>query len=204
MINNFTNYQNRFFDLSTELYIDDVSKLTEYEHEYRTKAEEYSNKNHVSVFYSLKHIQDGFYDYGQFFMVPVSEKDIDLLTRTYAFNHLLGIHYISDIKIITPNITGHEYEYECARYLESKGFINIEVTKGSGDQGIDVIAVKDGKRYGIQCKHYSNSVPNKAVQEAYAGAEFYGCDVAAVMTNSTYTKSAIELAQSIGVELWNY
>lgn len=96
---------------------------------------------------------------------------------------------------------GHEYEYACAQYLKRNGFINVQVTKASGDQGIDIIATK-GKKYGIQCKYYSAAVGNKAVQEAYAGANFYGCDVAVVMTNNTFTKSAIELAEKLHVELW--
>lgn len=96
---------------------------------------------------------------------------------------------------------GHEYEHACAQYLKRTGFTNVQVTKASGDQGIDVIATK-GKKYGIQCKYYTGNVGNKAVQEAYAGAKFYGCDVAVVMTNSTFTKSAKELAEKLGVELW--
>lgn len=41
------------------------------------------------------------------------------------------------------------------------------------------------------------------MQEAYAGAEFYGCDVPVVVTNSWFTPSAKELADEIGVELWD-
>ena len=95
------------------------------------------------------------------------------------------------------------YEEECANDLRQKGFQNVEVTRKSADQGIDVIAYKDGLKYGIQCKYYNNPVPNKAVQEAYAGAAFYGCDVAVVMTNSTFSDSATELAHRIGVKLWS-
>lgn len=96
---------------------------------------------------------------------------------------------------------GHEYEYACAQYLKRNGFTKVQVTKASGDQGIDIIATK-GKKYGIQCKYYSGAVGNKAVQEAYAGSKFYGCDVAVVMTNNTFTKSAKELAEKLSVELW--
>lgn len=100
------------------------------------------------------------------------------------------------------DIDGHQYEYECANILKHRGFSHVTVTKGSGDQGIDVIAYNDGKKYGIQCKYYASPVGNKAVQEAYAGAKFYNCDVAAVMTNTTFTLSAKELASKTGVELW--
>lgn len=105
---------------------------------------------------------------------------------------------------MNSDITGHEYEHVCAKKLKKQGFTNVKVTKGSGDQGIDIIAHKDGKKYGIQCKYYSSPVGNWAVQEAFAGSRYYDCDYAVVMTNTTFTKSAKELANKIGVELWEF
>ena len=97
---------------------------------------------------------------------------------------------------------GYEFEYQCAKILKRKHFSKIKVTQSSGDQGIDIIAFKHRKKYGIQCKYYTHPVGNKAVQEAYAGANFYDCDKAVVMTNITFTKSATQLAQKLDVELW--
>ncbi|MCR5837371.1 MAG: restriction endonuclease [Lachnospiraceae bacterium] len=99
-------------------------------------------------------------------------------------------------------LDGLEFEDICATVLKDKGFKKIRVTKASGDQGVDILASKDGKKYAVQCKLYSRPVGNKAVQEVYAGMSYYDCDVAIVMTNSTFTKSAIDLAESTGVELW--
>lgn len=99
-------------------------------------------------------------------------------------------------------MTGYEYEEKCARLLETKGFIDVKVTPGSGDQGIDVLAKKDGKQYGIQCKYYEGVVGNKAVQEAFAGASYYDCSVAMVITNSTLTAPAKKLAEKLRVEVW--
>ena len=59
-------------------------------------------------------------------------------------------------------------------------------------------------KYGIQCKYYSHPVGNQAIQEAYAGADFYDCDAAMVMTNNTFTRAARELAEKLEVELWEY
>lgn len=99
---------------------------------------------------------------------------------------------------------GHQYEYYCAKLLRKKGFFGVTVTRGSGDQGIDIIASRRGKRYGIQCKYYTHPVGNKAVQEAFAGAKYYDCERSIVLTNNTFTKSARELAERTGVELWEY
>lgn len=98
---------------------------------------------------------------------------------------------------------GHEFEYFCADLLRQNGFRDVNVTKASGDQGIDIIAYKDGIKYGIQCKCYSSDIGNAAVQQAYSGKTFYNCHVATVLTNRYFTSSAKELAQSNGVLLWD-
>ena len=99
---------------------------------------------------------------------------------------------------------GYQFEYQCAEILKRNGFSRVQVTQSSGDQGVDIIARKHRKKYGIQCKYYSYPVGNKAVQEAYAGANFYDCDKAMVMTNLTFTRAATELAEKLEVELWDH
>ena len=96
---------------------------------------------------------------------------------------------------------GFQFEYRCAELLRNRGFHKVSVTQSIGDQGIDVIAYKNGEKYGIQCKYYSHTVGNKAVQEAYSGAGFYDCDHAMVMTNSTFSRAAKELAEKLDVQL---
>lgn len=101
------------------------------------------------------------------------------------------------------NMDGHTFEYFCADLLSKNGYSDVEVTKGSGDQGIDIITYKDNIKYGIQCKCYSSDIGNKAVQEAYAGKAYYNCHIAVVLTNQHFTKSAKELSESNKVLLWD-
>lgn len=98
---------------------------------------------------------------------------------------------------------GHEFEYFCAGLLEEHGFREVEVTKGSGDYGVDILAEKDGVTYAIQCKVYSTPVGVKAVQEAYAGRDYYDRMVGAVMTNQYFTKPAVEAARKLKILLWD-
>lgn len=101
------------------------------------------------------------------------------------------------------SLDGHEFEQWCADLLKKQGFADVEVTKGSGDQGVDVIAVKDGVRYAIQCKCYSSDLGNSPVQEVTAGKQFYNCQIGAVMTNRHFTTGAVELAKANGILLWD-
>lgn len=100
-------------------------------------------------------------------------------------------------------MSGVEFERFCMRVLEANGYSDIEDTKATGDQGLDILATRDGVRFGIQCKCYSSHIGNKAVQEALAGKTYYGCHVVAVLTNSYFTSSAIELADKSNVVLWD-
>lgn len=98
---------------------------------------------------------------------------------------------------------GHEFEYFCADVLRKNGFIEVEVTKGSGDYGIDILAEKDGITYAIQCKCYSDPVGVKAIQEAYAGRDYYDRMVGAVLTNQYFTTPAVEAAKKLKILLWD-
>ena len=96
---------------------------------------------------------------------------------------------------------GHEYEHLCAKYLSCIGYTHVHVTQGSGDQGVDVVATRNGEQVAFQCKLWAKPVSNKAVQEVYAGMRLYGCTKAAVITNSSFTPGAEELARANDVVL---
>jgi len=98
---------------------------------------------------------------------------------------------------------GFDFEYHCADLLAVDGFINVQVTRRSGDYGIDILAEKDGVTYAIQCKRYSGLVGIKAVQEAYAGRDYYDRMVGAVLTNQYFTKPAIQAARKLKILLWD-
>lgn len=104
---------------------------------------------------------------------------------------------------VNSEMDGFQFEHHCADLLLQNGFQKAEVTQASGDYGIDIKAEKDGVTYGIQCKYYTDKVGNHAVQEAYSGAQFYHCMVAAVMTNCTFTQHAKETAAANNVLLWD-
>lgn len=53
----------------------------------------------------------------------------------------------------------------------------------------------------MQCKFYSGNVGNAAVQEVYAAKAFYDASHAAVICNTGFTRSAIELAGKLGILL---
>ena len=107
----------------------------------------------------------------------IAIEDIDGLDG-FAFEHLLGALF-------------KQMNYK------------VEVTKSSGDQGADIIISKMGRKTVVQAKCYLNNVNNKAVQEVVAAMKFYNADAGMVVTNSYYTKGAIELAKANDIALWD-
>lgn len=97
-------------------------------------------------------------------------------------------------------MNGYDFEKFLVEIFQTAGY-DVEETKLSGDQGADLFVSRFGKKIVIQAKNYSGTVGNAAVQEAIAAKSFYGCDEAMVVTNSSFTRSALELADAAAVRL---
>lgn len=103
-----------------------------------------------------------------------------------------------------PGMSGSEYEAFCAAQLSAVGW-KIDNVRDTGDQGIDLVARKGSTIVAIQCKRYRSSVGNEAVQQIVAGKAIVAANArAAVVTNSTYTRSAKELAAANKVLLLHH
>lgn len=105
---------------------------------------------------------------------------------------------IDDIDLMS----GIEFENIISNLFKKMGY-NTKITKSSGDQGIDVIAIKGDVKIGIQTKCYSSKVSNSAIQEVVAGKNYYNLNKLLVVTNNYFTKGAIELAYKNNVILWD-
>ena len=119
---------------------------------------------------------------------------VRLLVRQYRRSRRAGA---------IDEMEGHDFEYFCAELLEKRGFVDVEVTRGSGDYGVDILAEKDGVTYAIQCKCHSDAVGIKAVQDVYAGRDYYDCMVGAVLTNQYFTSAAVNAAKKLKILLWD-
>ena len=108
-------------------------------------------------------------------------------------------NWYADIDVMN----GHDFEYLCADMLKQLGFYNVQVTRGSGDEGVDILAENKGLRYAFQCKRYQGNVGNSAIQQVFTGSRLYGASRSVVITNSFFTQQAKEQAFRVNVELWD-
>ena len=139
-----------------------------------------------------------YWEYAQYVIaLVVIFYTIRMLTRMYRFIHRIVTNYrLSDI----DTMDGLVFEKYVANLLKHQGYSSITLTE-QYDYGVDIIATKDNVRWGIQVKRYLGLVKADAVRQVVTGLRVYGCDRAMVITNSTYSRVALELARSNGCEL---
>ncbi len=117
--------------------------------------------------------------------------------------HIIRKKWKTEKILPMDEMEGTQFEKYCAHLLEKRGFIDVNITKASGDFGVDILAEKDGVTYAIQCKRYADPVGVKAIQEAFAGREYYDRMVGAVLTNQYFTAPAVEAAKKLKILLWD-
>lgn len=98
-------------------------------------------------------------------------------------------------------MSGEQFELFVRDQLVQKGYSNVETTPRSGDMGADLLVSQNGKTIVIQCKRCSSPVGVSAVQEVLGTKSFYKANEAWVVTDSTFTKAARQLARSARVRL---
>ncbi|WP_304459084.1 restriction endonuclease [Alicyclobacillus sendaiensis] len=104
---------------------------------------------------------------------------------------------------VIDTMSGTEFEERMKIHFLALGW-QAETTKATGDYGADLL-LRDsaGIRYVAQCKRYSGPVGIDAVQELFAAVRYYDAHNGILITNSTLTKNAQEMAAKLGLIVWD-
>lgn len=141
------------------------------------------------------------YTYGLAIIVAVSVVVLSLVIVLVIFRLIRAKRIYDAITLAeVDTMDGLEFERFLANLLRKKGFTDVKLTE-KYDYGIDIIAQKDGIKWGIQAKRYSTPVKADAVRQAYTALKHYGCLRAMVITSNTYTKPAQQLAKDNDIAL---
>lgn len=112
--------------------------------------------------------------------------------RLYVFFRLSFQDFrLKDVDVMS----GIAFEDFVAQALRSQGYTSVSLTE-KYDYGVDIIAHKDGIKWGVQVKRYNGLVKADAVRQVVTGLKVYGCDRSMVITNNYYSKPAKILARA--------
>jgi len=146
---------------------------------------------------------------------PLCEQEIEVENKLQDGQHIICpycekkfTYYSNARECVAPEpliiASGEEFEKFLCGKINDLGCATCEMTKASGDQGVDLVVTVGGRKLAVQCKLYSSPVGNDAVQQVIAGKLFYKCDAAMVVSNAKFTDSAHELANAAEVMLVDY
>lgn len=97
------------------------------------------------------------------------------------------------------------FERDVARLLIHAGFDDVRIVGGTGDHGADIVGVKNGEIWVIQCKHTTTAPPSKlAVQEVVDAGQFYKADRMLVATSRVVggsLQSEIDRFARVGIKV---
>jgi hypothetical protein len=102
-------------------------------------------------------------------------------------------------RFVSQSTTARRAEELCAKWLHSRGESSAEVTPPGADGGVDI----RGRNYIAQVKNYKGSVGVQPIREIYGIATAEGKSPI-FFTSGTYTRAAVEFADSVRMPLITY
>lgn len=103
---------------------------------------------------------------------------------------------------LIDRMSGPQFEHYLAAYFAQRGY-TIEITPATGDFGADLVLRSRTECIVVQAKRWNSKIGVSAVQEISTARHFYGANSALLITNSSLTKSAEELARRANVTVWD-
>ena len=98
------------------------------------------------------------------------------------------------------SLSGTGFERELGTLYEQFGY-QVASTPASGDEGVDLILIKDGKKTVVQCKAHKAPVGPAIVRELYGSMVAFGADNAILACTGGFTRGVWEFADGKPIEL---
>ncbi len=133
---------------------------------------------------------------------PVGSWSLAALLVLWAGHRLLGGRYrLRRALRRVDKLDGRQFEDLLVKIFRRRGW-RAEITSGGKDYGADLILTKRRRRVAVQAKHLtSRNAGNEAVQQVIAGASYYECDRAMVVTTARFTDSAVKQAERADIDV---
>lgn len=98
------------------------------------------------------------------------------------------------------SLSGKGFEHELSKLYSRMGY-QVHLTPTSGDQGIDIILDKEGKRTIVQCKAHKKPVGPHVIRDLYGTLMSSGADEAILASVSGFTSGVVDYASGRPIRL---
>lgn len=93
------------------------------------------------------------------------------------------------------SLDGREFEQEVAKIFRQNGY-KTNVTKASGDGGVDIILQKDSKTSIVQCKHHKRPIHPEPIRALWGCKDDFGADEVILIASSGITKAGRDFVRN--------
>ncbi|MGE5472678.1 MAG: restriction endonuclease [Ignavibacteriales bacterium] len=100
------------------------------------------------------------------------------------------------------NMRGEVFEDYLLEHFKNLGYSG-HLTPKTDDYGADLVLKKAGRKVVVQAKRWKMNVGVDAIQQVIGAIKYYDANKGMVVTNSSFTENAYDLANSNGIELWD-
>lgn len=97
---------------------------------------------------------------------------------------------------------GAKFEHEIASLFRLAGF-RAEVTKASGDGGVDIILTHGNRLIAVQCKRYEKDVGPHVIRDLWGTMHHLGYDEGCIVTSAFFTQGVKDFASGKKIYLIN-
>jgi len=136
-------------------------------------------------------------------------KDADVLVEEDVLDALRKAKGLVDkstsaIHDKVTSIEARQFEIEIGFLLRNMGY-RVQVTCSTGDDGVDVFAMRENEKVVVQCKKWRKKMIDRAVIDELAGvAERHGASKSILAATSGFSEAAVNTARQHKIELWDF
>ena len=98
------------------------------------------------------------------------------------------------------SLDGKRFELEIAELFRERGYI-VQHTGKRGDEGVDLVFIKNENKILVQCKAHKNPVNPSIVRDLYGALTAHGDKEAWVISTSVFTTGAKKFARGKSIRL---
>ena len=109
--------------------------------------------------------------------------------RYTDYLHTLDLNY-------WRNMDGYKFEREVTKLYSSLGY-STRHTGSSGDNGVDIELMKDGKRFAVQCKAHNQKIAPKVARELYGVMNAGSYDGAILVTTNGASQNTVNWCNNL-------
>ncbi len=108
--------------------------------------------------------------------------------------------YLRGQRSFWTQLSGVDFETQLAELYRRQGY-EVQLTKASGDDGVDLVLRRSGRTGIVQCKQWAQAAGTPILRELLGSLVAYRADYAVLACTGGFTRPAVDFARSHSIQL---